>query len=149
MKLEVLHNASLSDLSSIVLFLNRFKKTEIKTQLIFELICHLILPWRRGWSSTGRARGCRWGWGRRSRSWSTGSGVSCAWARSRRPGCPRCRRPRGIWAGSTGISPSCRRGWWPRQTNVIAISNTQQKTIIISITVFSRLYGHKTCFFFY
>ncbi len=44
MKLEALHNASLSDLSSIVLFLNKFKKTEIKTQLIFELIRNLILP---------------------------------------------------------------------------------------------------------
>ncbi len=44
MKLKVLHNASLSDLSSIVLFLNKLKKTEIKTQLIFELIRYLIIP---------------------------------------------------------------------------------------------------------
>jgi len=40
----VLHNASLSDLSSIVLFLNKSKKAEVKTQLIFELICYLIIP---------------------------------------------------------------------------------------------------------
>ena len=44
MKLKVLHNASLSDLSSIVLFLNKLKKAEVKTQLIFELICYLIIP---------------------------------------------------------------------------------------------------------
>jgi len=44
MKLKVLHNASISDLSSIVLFLNKLKKTEIKTQLIFELIRNLIIP---------------------------------------------------------------------------------------------------------
>jgi len=39
------HNASLSDLSSIVLSLNKSRKTEIKTQLIFELVRNLIMPY--------------------------------------------------------------------------------------------------------
>ena len=43
MKHKVLHNASLSDLSSIVLVFNKSRKTEIKTQLIFELIRLLIM----------------------------------------------------------------------------------------------------------
>jgi len=59
MKLEMLHNASLLDLSSIVLFLNKFKKkTEIKTQLIFELIRNLIIPFclrRLPWNRTQKA----------------------------------------------------------------------------------------------
>ena len=58
MKLEVLHNASLSDLSSIVLFLNKLKKTEIKAQLIFELIRNLSIPFclrRLPWSRTQKA----------------------------------------------------------------------------------------------
>jgi len=44
MEHKVLHNASLSDLSSMVLFLNKSRKTEIKTKLIFELIRNLIMP---------------------------------------------------------------------------------------------------------
>jgi len=61
MKLKVLHNASLSDLSSTVLFLNQQEKTEIKTQLIFELIRNLILPGASGLrSGAGKGAGDSW-----------------------------------------------------------------------------------------
>ena len=38
MEYKMLHNAPLSDLSSIVLFLNKSRKTDHQNEMIFELI---------------------------------------------------------------------------------------------------------------
>ncbi len=101
----MLHNASLSDLPSIVLLLNKQEKTEIKTQLICELIRNLIIPsWPRH-CAPGRRRWA--GWPRRPR----GRERRTAWCRSRFPGASRgwCRSSR---AGCRFAS--CGR-WWSRR----------------------------------
>ena len=106
MKHEVLHNASLSDLSSIVLFLNKSRKTVIKTQLIFELIRDLIIPafeWRPQCSREGAGigRGSRsWCW-RWDQAWHALSGATLGYCRLCAGSCP-CRRglaPRPRWSG--------------------------------------------------
>ncbi len=44
----MLHNAPLSDLSSIVLFLNKERKTDLQNELIFELIFELYFATKLG-----------------------------------------------------------------------------------------------------